>query len=513
MTIGIPRRAPVGISPPPSGLKSGIYSLVGLAAPLLVYLLATPFLIARLGLAQYGILTLLLTITALLGSMDFGLSAGGVRGVGQALATGDQKTAILIVRETVTLFFLLGAIAAGVVILAAPSIADALGMTDAAGSHDAILLVRIAGFSLLFIFTGAGLSLLPRALERFPTVTLIQVASSIAMWGGAVLLIVSGSGLLQIIWWTAILTATVCLVYAGWNARLLPDMVWRPTPRFTESKRIFSYSAYAFAAQVTSMITYHADKLLIAYFLGPAPVAYYAVAVNLASKLLSIAAALTSFVFPRAITLTAAGERASVANLYLRASRFTLLAIFPLAMPVFWLAPQFLSLWLGSEFAANAAVLLQVLTAAYCIALMSVAASQVYNGLGNSRIGAAYAAAGSLINLALCVLLIPLFGTVGATLGVLAGMMQAIIYAGSLEHHLGMGWFGGQRKLYAQLALTLVLQSLQLYAARGLIDGWVALIAIGGSAWLAFYAIWIVCGFMNDDDKILVRRLKNRWAT
>lgn len=255
------------------------------------------------------------------------------------------------------------------------------------------------------------------------------------------------------------------------------------------------------------MITYHADKLLIAYFLGPAPVAFYAVAVNLASKLLSVAAALTSFVFPRAINLATGGDRQALTALYLRASRFTLLAVLPLAIPVIWLAPQFLSLWLGDEFSAESAVLLQVLTVAYCVAVLSVPASQIYNGLGNSRIGAAYAAAGSLINLVLCALLIPLFGTIGATLGVLAGMMQAIVYAGSLGRHLGVGWFGGQRKLFAQLALAASLQSLVLYMTRSWITGWPSLLATGGGVWLLFYAAWVVCGFLNDDDKVLLRRL------
>ncbi|MDQ3194818.1 MAG: oligosaccharide flippase family protein, partial [Pseudomonadota bacterium] len=381
------------------------------------------------------------------------------------------------------------------------------------GEQDAVLLVRIGGFSLLFIFVGAGLSLLPRALERFPTITLIQVASNIAMWGGAVLLIVFGYGLVQVMWWIATLTIIVCLLYAAWNRRLLPELTWRPTSRFGESKKIFSYSAYAFLAQATSMVTYHADRLLIAYFLGPAAVAFYAVAANLASKLLSVAAALTSFVFPRAITLASGSERGAIVALYLRASRFTLLAIFPIAMPVIWLAPEFLTLWLGKEFALHAAVLLQILTAAYCIAVMSVAASQVYNGLGNSRIGAAYAATGSLINLALCGLLIPRFGTTGATIAVLAGMLQAILYAGSLERHLGLGWFGGQRKLYLQLALAMVGQSLLLYLSRSGVNGWFSLVAIGGGAWIAFYLTWAVCGFLNNDDKAVLSRLTGKWVT
>lgn len=83
--------------------------------PLVVYLLGTPFLIQKLGSAQYGVLTLLLTITTLLAALDFGLGSGGVRGLGQVLIAEERVIAARFLREVLTLFFLAGMLFAGMI--------------------------------------------------------------------------------------------------------------------------------------------------------------------------------------------------------------------------------------------------------------------------------------------------------------------------------------------------------------------------------------------------------------
>lgn len=486
---------------------------MGLAIPLAVFLLTTPYLVARLGTAQYGILMLVVSLTAILGSLDFGLAAAGVREIGQALARGENERLVRLLREYLSLFILVGLAVFGALVLFATEVSSLLGMNDAIGVAEATQVVFLLGVSLLFYLLSAWASLLPRTMERFPAIALIQVAANIAMWGGAVALLElePGQGLLLVVTWTTLLSGVVCLAFLMFSRRLLPGFSCRPAATFRETARTFGYSFYAFVGQLTSAFTYHADKVLIAHFLGPEPVAYYAVAANVASKLLSLGAAMASFVFPRAVAFSASADHPALESFYARASRYQILVLAPLLAPAVMLSEPLLTVWLGPLFAAQATSLLQVLCFGYFLAVLSVVPSQIFNGLGNARIGAIFAAVGTAINIGGCVILLPLLGLIGAAVASLLGMVQAVVYAGALEVHLGLGWFKARRSFYLATLGIVAGQFLVLFPVRPLVEGWVSLVLVAAAGYGFFFLIWRAFGLLSADDKRVLGELSGLW--
>lgn len=497
----------------PSGLSSAVASLLGLAIPLAVFLLTTPYLVARLGIAQYGILMLVVSLTAILGSLDFGLAVGGVREIGGALARGENERLVRLLREYLSLFALAGLAVFGALVVFAPRVSALLGIDDVIGTAEATRVVFLLGVSLLFYLLTAWASLLPRTMERFPAIALIQVAANIAVWGGAVVLLAlnPGHGLLLIVTWTTFLSGLVCLAFLIFSRLLLPSFSCRPAATFRETPGTFGYSLYAFVGQLTSAFTYHADKVLVAHFLGPEPVAYYAVAANVASKLLSLGAAMANFVFPRAVAFSASADEPALKSFYARASRYQLLVLAPLLAPAVMLSESLLTLWLGRPFAAQASPLLQILCFGYFLALLSVVPSQIFNGLGNARIGAFFAAAGTVINIGGCVILLPLFGVIGAAVASLLGMVQAIVYAGALEAHLGFGWFKARRSFYLPVLGIVTGQFLALYAVRPLVGGWGSLLLAAVGSYALFFLAWRGCGLLSAEDKRVLGELSGLW--
>ena len=497
----------------PSGLTSAVASLLGLAVPLAVFLLTTPYLVARLGTGQYGILMLVVSLTAILGSLDFGLATGGVREISRALARGENDRLVQLLREYLSLFVVVGLTVFAALVVFARQVVSLLGMNDVIGAEEAAWVVFLLAVSLLFQLLTAWASLLPRALEQFPAIALIQVLANIAVWGGAVALLAldSGPGLLLVVIWSTFLSGLVCLAFLIFSRKLLPAFSCRPAGTFRETPGIFGYSFYAFVGQLTSAFAYHADRLLIAYFLGPEPVAYYAVAANVASKLLSLGAAMANFVFPRAVALSAAADIPALTTFYARASRYQLLVLAPLLAPAVMLSESLLAIWLGPAFAAQAAPLLQVLCFGYAVAVLSVVPSQIFNGIGNARIGALFATTGTLMNIGGCVILLPLFGMMGAAAASLLGMLQAVVYAGALEAHLGLGWFKARRGFYLSVLGVIAGQFLALYAMRPLVGGWVSLLLVGTGGYAVFYLAWRASGLLSADDKKVLGELSGLW--
>ncbi len=497
----------------PSGLSSAVASLLGLAIPLVVFLLTTPYLVARLGTAQYGILMLVMSLTAILGSLDFGLAAGGVREIGGALARGENERLVRLLREYLSLFALVGLVVFGALVLFASQVSTLLAMDEVLSKEEATRVVFLMAVSLLFYLLTAWASLLPRTMERYPAIALIQVVSNIAAWGGAVALLAlnPGHGLLLVVAWTTFLSGFVCFAFLIFSRLLLPGFSCCPAATFRETPGTFGYSLYASVGQLTAAFTYHADKVLIAYFLGPEPVAYYAVATTVASKLLSVGAAMANFAFPRAVALSAGADHSALKSFYARVSRYQLLVLAPLLAPAVILAEPLLTLWLGPAFASQATPLLQILCFGYFLAVLSVVPSQVFNGLGNARIGAFFATAATVINIGGCIILLPIFGVVGAAVASLLGMAQAIVYAGALEAHLGLGWFTARRSFYLAVSGIVTGQFLALYAARLLVEGWASLLLVGAGGYALFYLAWRVFGLLSPEDKRVLGELSGLW--
>ena len=270
---------------------------------------------------------------------------------------------------------------------------------------------------------------------------------------------------------------------------------------------MIAFSSHAFIAQLSSSFAYHMDKFLLAFFLGPASVAYYSVAVGSASKLLVLAGVMSAFVFPRAVGLNAVSATDALRALYLRASRFTLLVLAPMLIPGVLLTPALLRIWLGPEFAAKSAAPMQVLIVAYFFSAVSVVPSHIYNGKGNSRISAIYATIGTALNVSLCFILIPRFGIMGAAVAALVGAAQSIVFMGSLENELGLGWFGGQARFFGQLGLLAFVQFGVLAFAGSRVEGWGSLFLIGSLAWGLFYALWFLIPIATEEDRAVCLRI------
>lgn len=497
----------------PSGLTSAAAGLAGLAIPLVVFLLTTPYLVARLGTAQYGILMLVVSLTAILGSLDFGLAAGGVREIGGALARAENERLIRLLREYLSLFALVGSAVFCVIVLFASQISGLLAIDAVLSKDEARQVVFLIAVSLLLYLFTAWASLLPRTMERYPAIALIQVVANIAAWGGAVVLLAlnPGQGLLLVVTWTTFLSGFVFIVFLIFSRRLLPGFSCRPAVTFRETPGTFGYSLHASVGQLTATFTYHADKVLIAYFLGPEPVAYYAVAVNVSSKFLSLGAAMANFVFPRTVALSAKTDRSELTDFYVRVSRYQLLVLAPLLAPAVILAEPLLTFWLGPAFAAQTALLLQILCFGYFLAVLSVVPSQVFNGLGNARIGAVFATVATVINIGGCIIFVPTFGVVGAAVASLLAMMQAIVYAGMLEVHLGLGWFKSRRSFYLALLGLVTGQFLALYVGGSLVEGWISLLLVGGAGYAIFFLAWHFFGLLSPEDKRVFGELSGLW--
>jgi O-antigen/teichoic acid export membrane protein len=347
---------------------------------------------------------------------------------------------------------------------------------------------------------------LPRGLEAMPFVSTVQGLYSAAIWLGAWGLVTLGWGLIAILAWLVAANMVVALAFAAWGLYHCPGTSFRPTRRLGHLRGAVAFNAFAFGAQINSALVNNLDKLLISFVLGPVSVAHYSLVSNVAAKLPMVAAALASFVYPRAAHLSTA-ENAPIQDLYLRVSRYLTLVLAPLTVLLLLLAPPALGLWMGDAFAREMAGPAVVLVGAYAIAAVSVVPSLIFNAMGNSRIGALFSGIAVLLTAAGSVALIAPLGILGVAIGVLIGMLQGVVYAGLLERSLGLGWFRERSRFLVEVAICLAAEAIVLLLLRAFVSGWASLAAIGTLGGLTFFVAWVALGFVTADDRALVQRM------
>lgn len=486
-----------------SGLTNSIANVLGLLIPLAVFFMVTPSIVRGLGAEHFGVLTLFLTALILLTSFDFGLSAGGVRCLGAALHAGGRPKMRLVAGELWSAYFILALVLATLLIVFRESVFLLLGIEVSLAKGVGSFALPVAVF---FGFCSMALAAIPKAMENFVGLTAIQVFFGTASWIGIAFGVHLGWGLdWALLWWAAMGAATF-LALALWTMHLAGGLAWLPRWHFEEIGHSLSYNMHAFWGQLASGATYHADKFLISHFLGSAAVGYYGLASSVSTKLLSLVAALAGFVFPRSVRMFAADDLVGLRETYVRATRYILLVTWPMLIVALLVADKFIRLWVGASFADEMTSVLELLLLSYFVTSLSVVASQVFNGIGNSRVGAIFSSLGAAINLLACVIFIPLWGLKGAALASLISMIQVFGYTHSLHRRLELRRFPFAG-LWVRLLAVGLIQVLVLWLCHGWINGWWSLLFVAFLGWVSFYFGWFALRFADEGDSVVVKQL------
>jgi O-antigen/teichoic acid export membrane protein len=491
---------------PSSGLVNSIANISGLLIPLVIFFLVTPILISNLGTSHFGVLTLFLAGVALVASFDFGLNSGGTRALGEAIYQDGNKSFIALAYEWWSAYLVLGFIMAISILALGLFFFEIFGIDDSFIFNIRWHILFYFSITTFCGFCASSCQLVWRAKEMFLGSMVLQVTYGSILWLGCGSLAWFGFGIDHVLSWIAALSILFVFINKFSLMYLLKEYRWLPRLYFKNIVKLRSYNLYAFSAQVASNMTYHADKFIISALLGPVLVGYYGIASNLSSKILMLVATGSGFIFPRVVRLSAQSETKSLSDTYLQASRYVMLLSWPLVIVAIIFGGQFLRLWLGDEISIEVVGPLRLLLVAYFINSLSVIASQVFNGIGNAKVGAFFATTGAVVNLLGCLVLIPFLGLIGVALASVLASLQVFIFMILLHRHLKLNDWPFIH-FWGRIALVSVAPIIVAFGLFGLINGWLSFLIIATGVWSLFYILWFGLGFADDAEAAIIRRL------
>jgi O-antigen/teichoic acid export membrane protein len=364
--------------------RNVLYNLIGLAAPILLALLCIPPLIAAMGTARFGLLTLVWVVLGYFSVFDLGIGRALTLAVAERKARGDVSSINAMITTGVRVTAVLGVLAAGLLAALAGLLAQLIAGDDAALMLETRHSLYLVALALPFVTVTAGLRGVLEAYGRFDLTSAIRLGMGFITYGGPLVVLQFWSGLLPVVAFLAVARVLTWLVHLLSARSAMPDKHISPR-RFSslELRPLLVSGGWMTVSNVVSPMLSYLDRFVVASVAGAQEVAYYTTPYEAVSRLTVLPEAVLGVLFP-AMGAAMATDRERARRLYLQSFRVMVAVMLPIVTAVVALAHPLLSIWITPAFAAHSFVVLQLLAAGVGMNCVARVVFTVIQSLGRS---------------------------------------------------------------------------------------------------------------------------------
>ena len=484
-----------------------IASILGYAVPLLVNLIATPFLLHSLGNDAFGIQVLVNVVIGYLAIMDMGIGLPLIKYLAEDRAKGDMKSASDLLSTTLVLYLVLGIFGMFVAFGISGYLAEHLFSIPNHLINKAKLVFQLAAvgfFATLLMGWGRSVAM---GLQRYEVAYAISALSSVLGVGIGLYLVYAGFGVVGYVFSKVLFLFIASFVYFVIYRIFIPE--YKITLHFDKASiiRIRSYLVYGIIHRGVSGLAGSIDKTLLGILVSTASVGLYSLPYMLANAVNYALSFMLSFIFPASSELYATGQYDRLRELFINSSRFLAAVSCMVFVPLFLLGKTFLFLWLGHETGEKVLTTFYLLTlAAFFQVLLTSLTNCVMVGIGRVDRFTMYTIIRVVVLSVLCILLIPMFNYEGAAWAVLITCVVDVAYfILFLKKYLEVG--------VASLLITAYMRPLFLGGGLGvmllpfhyLISSWFDILVLAVVIEVTLISLYYHFNVLRESEKELIR--------
>ena len=392
-----------------------------------VGLLLTPFIIHKLGDAEYGLYTLIGAFVGSISIIDFGLNDTIVRFIAKYRASKDKigEENFLATTMIIYAFISLTVLIIGSIcyINIENIFEDSLSIEEIGKAKIMFLIlifnltISLPGGSFGGICNGYEAFVFPKTVNIFRYIFRSITVVGLLLFGGKAVALVILDTILNMI----IIALNAFYVFKKLEVRFKLHQFEKQLV-----KRIFSYSVWIFISTLVSQFQWRAGQMVLGIVTNTTVVAIFAVGIVLGSYYGAFAGAISSVFLPRATQMTVEKANGEVlTDMMIKIGRLSLIVLLYILGAFFLFGKQFVLLWVGETYSDSWNIAL-IIMLAYTVPLTQA--------FGNSILKAKNKMAFKVIVYLCCIVL-----------GTGLGIILAKLYEG-----LGMvigttiGWVVGQ---------------------------------------------------------------------
>lgn len=359
--------------------------------------LMTPILTRRVGVGEFGQLTLAIVVAELLGvTFSFGLPFAAQKVF--AGEDGDRRS-----RGVLAISALLAVAASLVVILAAPVWGPAVGLDRVLDARLAALLAACIALAL------TSLAML-RSRDKLRMAIIVAAVQSL----GA-----QAAGVLLLYWWAPTVTSYLCGLIIGEGAAALVGLLvltpdWSAVAAIRRYGGIFLFGLPMVPQELSGWILGAGDRVVVRHVLGSAAVGRYSVAYNIGSLGFILLVVVTQVWMPR---IYAVADRMARSRLLASSRDMMNLLLIPVVCGLAAGAPVVLAVWVPPSF--HPAELTEIVAiVAICAFPFGQFVANLRALMSEGRTGRAAVATlvAAAVNIGLNVVMVPFLGITGSAI-------------------------------------------------------------------------------------------------
>lgn len=367
--------------------KNTLYNLLGYGIPILVAIIIIPQLIDGLGVERFGILNLVWIVIGYFSFFDFGIGRTLTKIIAEKLGSNRFEEIPPIFWTSFIIMLLVSAVVTFCLILFIPSLVENVFIITKKLQEESLSTFYVLAISIPIITTTAGLRGVLEAYQKFGIINVIRVILGIFTFLGPLICLLFVNSLFWIVVVLIVVRIGIWISYLYQCLKINPDI--RNEIKFSSSllSPILKLGGWITVANLVAPFMIFSDRLLIGALVSATAVTYYATPYEVVTKLLLIPGALVVVLFP--VFSASHGSNPEFSKkLFVTGTKFIFMILYPAILLIVTFAHEGMYLWLGTKFADNSSLILQLLAIGVILNSLAAIPFNFFQGTGKPYIPA-----------------------------------------------------------------------------------------------------------------------------
>ncbi|MRT93462.1 oligosaccharide flippase family protein [Ancylomarina sp. 16SWW S1-10-2] len=406
-------------------LKAGaILSYVTIVVTNIVGLLLTPYILTKLGVAEYGLYTLMGAFVGYMTLLDFGLNNTIVRFVAKYRAEKDSIGEASFLGMSI---FIYGMISLVLVLIGGIFYMNLEGIFESSMTaveiEKAKLMFAILIFNLAFTLVGNSFSAVASGYEKFIYPKSVNIIKYILRSILLVVILFFGAKAVGMIVLDTIMNLLLISANAYYIFKVLKVKVSFSGFNKPLLKEVFKYSVWIFVFAIVGQFQWKSGQMVLGVLTNTSTVAIFAIGIMLGSYYGAFSSAITSVFLPRATKMAveeATGKE--LTDMMIRVGRISFLVLLYVLGAFFLYGEQFIILWVGTEFIESWQIAMLIMFA-YTVPLVQGFGNSILEAKGKLAFKAVLYLSFVIIGTVIGALFAPKYGATGMIIGSVSGWL------------------------------------------------------------------------------------------
>lgn len=485
--------------------RNVLYGFSTWILPLGLSFIATPIILKSLGTENYGIYALVMGFVG--NSFNFNFGRAITKYIAEYRATGENDKIPEVISSVFFINLFVGLTSVVLICISAKWLVSFVFKIEHSNQNTTINAFYIGSLIIFVAMFNQVFTAVLQGIHRFDIYSKVFNLNNIVILTGNILLAYFDYGILSLLIWNLSVGSIICLIYFNKSKNLLPELHIKLNFSLKILKLILIYSSGIIGYQLLSNLIVLFERGWVTRKFGAENLTYYAVPMTVAMFIHGFIASLMLVIFPLASELKDNKEK--LLRLYKTATKVVCFLVLFMGTTIIVESREFLTLWLGVEFADKASSLLILHTITFCLAAIIIVTWQMVEGLGYPGYNCILAMIQLGVSITLMVGLTESYGEIGVAVGRMLSLTTIIFSIFYVEK-----WFFGQiqrefwLKLLSVLAVSVIFSSIiEKFIVSRFALNWLNLALATLCGGIIYCVILWLLGFITDDEKLLLKRL------